>query len=202
MQESVDAAQVDERAEIHHVADGAAADLSLGQFLHQLLLVLFTFAFQNISPGKDDVSSLPLECRDFGGHLLVDELRQVRDVINIDLPGGHEGAHGFDGQFEAALVHAGDGALDDLPDLQRLPGDVRRRRALAGEDQQALCGVVALDVELQFLPDLRRLLELKQRDDALALAAEIDKDVLLADGDDPPAADALFGGVFGGRAAC
>ena len=79
-----------------------------------------------------------LERGDLGGHFLVDELGEVGNVIDIDLPGGHEGAHGFDGQFKPALVHGGDGSLDDLADFEGFPGDIAGGRAFAGEDQQAL----------------------------------------------------------------
>src|SRR4029079_13413580 len=78
--------------------------------------------------------------------------------------------------------------------LERLPAHAARRRALARADEQALALVVALDVELQFLADLRRLAveELHERYDPLALAAEVDEGVVLADRHDPPQPEPLL----------
>ena len=63
MQQAVDAAQIDERAEIHHAADGAAADLAFGQLFHELFLLLFALAFQDVAPGEDDVAALRARTR-------------------------------------------------------------------------------------------------------------------------------------------
>ena len=76
-------------------------------------------------------------------------------------------------------------------------------RALAGEDEQAVGGVVALDVELDLLADGRRAaLELLERQHALAAAAgHLDEHVLAVDADDAPLL-ALTGCAAGGRGFC
>jgi hypothetical protein len=89
-----------------------------------------------------------------------------------------------------------------LADLEVFPRDVRGDGPLAGEDEDALALVVAFDVEVHLGPDDGLdVLELGDRNDALALAAEVDEHVVLADRDDPPAprSAALLG--LRGRAA-
>ena len=70
-----------------------------------------------------------VELRDLGLDLLVQEGVQVGLEVDIDLAGGHEGAHVFDVDLQAALVDAGDDAFDDLADLQVFPAHVLRRGA-------------------------------------------------------------------------
>jgi hypothetical protein len=122
---------------------------------------------------------------------------------DVHLPGGHEGSHVLHLQLEAALVHSGDFAFDELADFEVFPGYVLRQRALAVEDEEAFAGVIAFDDELHLLPDGGLLLELLHRDDALVLAAEIDEGVVFLDGDDashPRAAPAATGPTLLGRA--
>jgi len=135
-----------------------------------------------------------VELGHFAGELLVEENGQVRVEVDVDLARGHERPHVLHLELQAALVHAGDRALDDLADLEVFPRRVLRGRALAREDEHALALVVAIDVELHLLPNDRGLFigELLKRDDALALAPEIDERVVLIDRHDPPATRALL----------
>ena len=111
---------------------------------------------------------------------------KTRDVlleVEIDLPGGHEGAHALDFELQAALVHAGDDAFDDLADLQVLPRHVAGPRRPCGGGS---AGLRARRSARRRIPSPRRpsaRLELQLGDDALALAAEVDEHVVLADVD-------------------
>ena len=68
VQQPVDAAEVDERAEVHHAADRAAAHLALGQLLQQLLLRLFLLALEHVAAADDQVLRVRVELR----HLRLD----------------------------------------------------------------------------------------------------------------------------------
>ena len=99
--------------------------MAFGQFGQQFFLLLFALLLENIPAGENDVAPFALNVGDLGDDFLIDELLEVGDVIEIDLTRWHEGPwHIFDHDLKAALVDGGDGAFDDLADLQRFPGDV------------------------------------------------------------------------------
>ena len=56
VQQTIDAAQIDEGAEVLHAADDALADLPLGQLGPELLAVLLAFLLQQRSPADDQVA--------------------------------------------------------------------------------------------------------------------------------------------------
>jgi hypothetical protein len=107
-----------------------------------------------------------------------------------------KGAHAFHVELEAPLVHAGDGALDDLADLEGFPGDVGGGGAFGHQQEQAFALVVAVDGEFHLVADFGLGLEMLHRGDALGLAAEVDEDVVFRDLHHAAAAD---GAVAGGR---
>ena len=80
----------------------------------------------------------------------------------------------------------GDAGLDDHPLLDGGPVGLDGR-PLEVEPDEALGLVVAVDDDLDHVPRVGQgvLAELLGGDDALALAAEVDEDVLAADPDDP-----------------
>ncbi len=189
VEQSIDAAEIDEGAVVHDVADDAAADLPFGEFLEQLAFGFFLFAFQDVSAADDEVAAFAAELDDLGLDALADELGEVGVEVEIDLAGGHEGAHAFDVDFQAAFVGAGDRAFDDLADFEAVPGDVGGRGAFAQEHEHALARVEAVDDEFVFLADFGLGLELGHGDQALALAAEIDDGIIRCDGEDSAAAE-------------
>ena len=73
VEQAVHAAEVDERAEVHDAADGAAADLALGQFAPSSSAGLFLLALEDVAAADDQVLLLAVELRDLDGHALADE---------------------------------------------------------------------------------------------------------------------------------
>ena len=133
---------------------------------------------------------------------MADEGGNVLLKIDVDLAGRHERPHLADIQLQAALVHTGDGALDDLAFLQILPihilrshAPLRVRMSRPGGDRIGPRG------EFDHLPDLRLFLELQQRSDALALAAKIDQHIIGINGDDRAQPVAPAGRDSGGGSA-
>ena len=169
--------------------DDAFADLSLRKFCEGFLTMLFLLALQNPPPTDDQIVRLLIELRHLGDHLLADEDGDVAIEIKIDLAGGHEGANAFDLQLKAALVHAGDHAFDDCAKAQIVPRNIGREHAFAVDQQDAFGFVVAIDGEIEFVADLD-FGELRERRHGLRLTADIDEDVVRADGDDLAALDA------------
>src|SRR5206468_1851598 len=89
---------------------------------------------------------------------------------------------------------------DSLADFEVFPSRPLRHGAAAAQHQQAFARVIAIDEEIHLLPDGRLfgIDELKTRDDSLALATEVDKDVVLVDLDNFPSAG-LLAPTFGRR---
>ena len=193
VQEAIDAADIHEGAVVHHAGDRAAPHLSLSQLGEHLLPRRFFLALDDVAAADDQIFLVAIELRHLGRHPLADKGRDVFLKNDIDLSSRHERSHALHLQLQAAFVHAGDSSFDNLADFQIVPGDIRGQCAAAGEDEQPLARVIALDVEFHVLADVGDGFELRQRGDPLALAAQIDKNVIFANGDDSPAAQA-FGG--------
>ena len=105
--EAVDAAEVDERAELREPHDDAFADLADGQRAEQLLLLLVEFFFEHLALREHDAMALVIEVDHLQAQLLADEFVEVADRLAADLRCGDEAAH--------AEVDE-DAALDDLRD--------------------------------------------------------------------------------------
>src|SRR6185295_12795818 len=111
--QTVDAAQVDERAEVLQAADDALArlpDFELGQ---QLFLGLGLFALEHSSAAEHQVALFGIG---FGHHaveLLTDELGEVFDPIDRNLAGRNKSAQLVDLALEPAFVVPGNACLDD-----------------------------------------------------------------------------------------
>src|SRR5207244_7208616 len=195
--QAVDAAEIDERSEVaerrHRARDGRA-QAKLGPDRPGLLRGLL---LEQLPPRDDDVATARLELRDPEAEALPDVLRAF-DSPPVDLRSRAEGAYAPDLDVVAALVLAGDEALDRDPVRERLlelPGDVPaaagdplehdRPRARPVIDDRRL-DLVAL-VELHFAR--RGVAELAELDRRLGLAPDGDEGRRAADGDHAPADD-------------
>ena len=116
--------------------------------------------------------------------LLADVDRGVLDAVDVDLADRQEAADAVDLDVEAPLVRLGDLGLDDQALAQVLPVGLDGR-PLQGEQEDALGGVEAVDVDLDHVAGLgERLAELLDGDDPFALGAQVDEDALAPDADD------------------
>src|SRR5206468_1819368 len=134
--EAVDAAEVDERAEVDDRGDDALADLALLQLGQEVLADLALRLLEPGAAGQDDVVAVLVQLDDLGLERLADERLQVTHAAHLHQRRREEAAQ-TDVEDEAALDDLDDGALDDavlfLDLLDRAPRALVLR-ALLGQD--------------------------------------------------------------------
>src|SRR5262249_10252526 len=113
VQEAVDAAQVDEGAELGNVFDDAFANLLRLEFGEELLLHLLALILDQLAPADDDIAAGLVDLEDLALDGFADVVGNVRRPANIDLAGGQKDVDA-DVDQEAALDLAGDGAGDHV----------------------------------------------------------------------------------------
>src|SRR5207237_1184124 len=155
VQQPVDAADIDESAEILDGAHDTLANLPLGQFVPGLFTLLFALLLQQGTAADDQVALVPVHLGDHAAQTLVDKLFGVLDPVQVDLADGQETADAVDVDRETALVRLGDAGLDDHALGDAVPVGVDGD-PLARQQQEAVLG--ALDGHLDLIPDLGRSL--------------------------------------------
>src|SRR5262249_44118016 len=195
VEQAVDATEIDERAVLGDVLDGALHRHPLGQRLEGLRLHLVALALEEHAAREHDVAALLVELDDLEFVGLADELIEISNRPEIHLRSGQEGLHAAaDGDREAALHALADGPFDELVRLagvRDLIPDLHLVGLLFRQGDEAVVVLAALDVDVHLVAglDLRLaagISEFAERDDALALAADVDDDVIAADLDDGP----------------
>ena len=213
MDEAVDAAEVDEDAERRDRAHDAGHALAGLEAAEQLVALLAALLVEGDLLRQDEAVRLAVDLEDLEAEgaaderleLLGDLLRGVAWLLVAraarevdDLADRHEAAHA-EVDDEAALVVVDDAGLDDLAGVEAL----LHRAPLALEagtsqrqDRVALRRLGLEDVDEHLVADLssgRRLVavaraaavhQLAVADDALALATEVDEDLVRVDADD------------------
>ena len=138
VQQTVDAAKVDERTEVGDVLDDTLADLANFQFGHQFLLCVRTFLFDQRTTTDDDVTTLFVDLENFALHDAADVFADVARTADVDLRGRQEDRHADVDQksaFDFALASTGDDvAFADLVD-QVQPFDDDGSFTVADRDQ-------------------------------------------------------------------
>ena len=192
--QTVDAAEVDERAEVDDRGDDAGADLALLQRGEERLAHLGLGLLEPGAAGQDHVVAVLVQLDDLGLELLADVGLQVADPAHLDQRRGQEAAQA-DVEDQAALDDLDDGAGDDavlfLDLLDRAPGALVLG-ALLGQDQPALLVLLLEDQGLDLVADLDDLVgvdvvldrQLAGGDDALGLVADVEQDLVAVDLDD------------------
>ena len=195
VEEAVDPAQVDERAEVRDVLDDAAPDLADLDVVQEVTLLGLALFLEELPPGDDDVHPGLIDLDDLALEVLPDELGDVAAPPDADLRCGKEDGDP-DFEEEAALDLPADLAADDVPLVvgrdHALPAADPVRLPLREGDHAALV-LDGLEEHLDLVPllDPGRIVELIDRDHALGLVADVDDDVRVHDVDDPPAEDAI-----------
>src|SRR4029450_13798776 len=93
VQQTVDAAQVDECAEVGDVLDGALADLADLQTFESLLLQLLALLLDELATADDDVAPLFVDLEDDGVDVAADPVGNLARAADIDLRRGEEDRH-------------------------------------------------------------------------------------------------------------
>ncbi len=201
VEQAVDAAEVDEGAVLGDVLDDALDDLALLEGQQRLGLLLVALLLEEHAARQNDVAALLVELDDLELVGLPDQLVQVADGPKIDLGAGQERLHAAtDGDREAALHALADGPFDELVALARgrdLIPDLHLVRFLLGKHDEPVVVLATLDVDVHLIAGLDRGLslgvgELAEGDDAFALAADVDDDVVALHGDDRALDDFAF----------
>src|SRR5213592_4989997 len=196
VEEPVDAAEIDEGAVVGDVLDRALEDDALLQHLERLGLERRALALEDRSPGHHHVPARAVELEDGEAPALADVAIEVARRPEVGVRAGEERGHA-DVHLEPALHLADDrpfdravalvGLLDLAPDLELL-------RLLPREDDVARLGVARLEVDVDLVALVHGELalargELVDRDGALGLVADVDRDRVASDEDDPAGDD-------------
>ena len=192
--QAVHAVEVDERAEVDDVRDLTLDDVTRREPVEDRLAHLLALVLEDGATREHDVVPRPVELDHLAAELLAEKLVEVLDATDVDQRRGQEAA---DAEVEDQA------ALDDLDhpaghrlaalgrSFDRLPRDLEAR-PLLGEDQPSV-GVllreherVDLVAELDFVLGVHRAAdrELRDRDHAFGLVADVDEDLVLVDADD------------------
>ena len=129
MNQAIDAAQIDECAEVVNLANGPFAHLPRLQLRQQRFLRFFLLALQHGPPAENQVAAPLVRFGHDADQLLPDVIGRVLDAVQRNLADRNEAANAADLAFEAAGVRAGDAGFD-----HRAFGDVR---PVAGDDRAA-----------------------------------------------------------------
>ena len=192
--EPVDAAEVDERAEVDDGRDDTGAHGALDELVQELAAHLGLGLLQPGATGQHDVVAVLVQLDDLGFERLADVGLQIANAAHLDQRRRQEAAQA-DVDDQAALDDLDDRALDDLVVLllllDRAPGALVLG-ALLGEDQPALLVLFLQDQGLDLVADLDDLVrvdvvfdrELARGDDTLCLVADVEQDLVPIDLDD------------------
>src|SRR3954454_24136205 len=112
VQQTVDAAEINERTVIGDVLDHAVDDLTLFEVLHQLLALLGAGLFENRAAGHDDVAAAAVHLEDLERLRVVHQRRDVANRTNVDLRARQEGYGPVEVDGETALDLVEDDAVD------------------------------------------------------------------------------------------
>src|ERR1017187_2201891 len=197
MQQSIDAAQIDESTVIGEILDHTLDDRAFLQIVEQRGTFGAVFLLNHRAARHHDVVALLIELDDLEFQRLVFKIRRIANRAHIDQGSRQEGAHIVDLDGESAFDPTGDDADDHFLLLERglesRPGS-RALGFLAG--QAGFPGAVldAVQCDLDRLADgaldfTLFVLELIGGNDRLGLQADIDYDVVLSDFDDQSVED-------------
>jgi len=203
MQQTVDAAEIDECTVIGDVLDDAFDDLTLFEVLDDFRTLFGAALFKNGAARNDDVAATLVHLEDFEGLRVMHQRSDITHRADIDLRPRQErnGAVQIDGKAALDLVE--DDAFDALAGLElgfELDPAFLTPRFLARENSFAKGVFDALDINFNGVADLQRPVlglgaEFLQRDTAFDLQADIDNRHIFFDCRDNPLDDGAFRGV-------
>ena len=193
VEQAVDAAQIDERAVVCDVLDGALQHLAFGERVQRVLLLFRVLFFEEDLAGEHDVAALLVDLDDPHAQLLAAQRVEVADRTHVDLRAGEEGADA-DVHRETTLDALDDAANDDLalgiglldlvPDFHLLGFFAREHDvtvAIFGALEQHVDRVARLHGHFAALVE-----EFVDADDAFGLVTDVDDNFRRRDFEDCP----------------
>ena len=197
VEQTVDAAQVDERAEFGDVLDRAFANLADFEFVEQRGFLFGAFLFDESATADDDVATGFVDLENDALDRLVDEFADVGRTTNVDLAGREENVDA-DIDEKTALDLLRNFTVDDVAFLDALhhivPGFDLRGLALAQNDHTARGNVFAghrvfefFDENFHFVARFRSFFvffPFRNGDGAFALIPDVDDDEFFFDAND------------------
>ena len=199
MDQAVHPVEIDEGAEVDDVRDRALDDVAGVEPVEDRLAHLLALVLEDGAAREDDVVPRAIELDHLAAELLREELVEILDAADVDERRRQEAAHA-EVEDETALDDLDHLAVDGLAalggSLDRLPGELEAR-ALLREEETPL-GVLLRHHERVDLVADRDLVgrvhvpadrELRDRDDALGLVADVDEHLVLVDAHDRPMDD-------------
>ena len=198
VQQAVDAAQVDEGAELGDVLDHALADLADLDLVEELLLHILPLILEQLAAADDDVAAGLVDLEDLALDGLADVVGNVGRTADVHLAGGQEDVDA-DVDQQAALDLAGDHAGDDVAFLvlgdDVFPFLLPFGFAIAQDDGSQLV-FNRVEQYLNLFAGLRRhhlvepfVVPFVDRDDAFALVADVHQHLIADDLNDPSGDD-------------
>src|SRR6185295_9033001 len=197
VEQPVDAAQVDEGAEVRDVLHHALANLILRQLLDDLALLLGAVLLEHGAAADHDVPAALVQLDDLEFHALADQGVDVLHLPQRDLRAREERLDAVEIHDHAALDLPNQLPFDQLPlvrgRLHAVP-DLHEIGTLLGEDDQTVLVLRLFEEDLDLVPDLHafQVRELFDGDHAFRLEADIDGDFLVVDLQHPAADDLPF----------
>src|SRR5262245_19004186 len=197
VQETIDAAEIDEGAVIGDVLDHAVDDLTFFKILHQFLALFGARLFQHRAARHHDVAAAAIHFQDLERLGLVHQRRHVADRPDVDLAARQKRHRTVEIDGKAALDLIEDDALDlfvAVEGLLQLAPALLASRLVAREHGFSQRVLHALEIDLDRIADLDVCLptrpgEFAQRDASLGLGADVDNGEVLLDADDRPLDD-------------
>ena len=114
VEQSVNAAQVDEGAEVGDVLDDTFAEIADIHAAEQLGALIAETFNQKFAAGNDDVVTFNVDLDDFDIVFFAEVIVNVADRTDINLAAGQEGGEAFDINHDAALDFVAHEALDNI----------------------------------------------------------------------------------------
>ena len=181
VEQAVEPAEIDERAVVGEVLDGAAENAAFLEELEGLLLAGLLLDFDDRLAREHDVAALLVDRDDLEVEILAAQGLEVLDRLDVD-EGAREERLDADVHGEAALDAVDDAAADRRAGAVRLLDlvpDLHFLGLVLGQDDVAVLVFRALEQHVHGIALLDRDLagevgELGQRDDALRLVADVD----------------------------
>ena len=203
MQQAVDAAEVDERAVVGDVLDGAVDHLALGEVGDDLVALLGAALFENGAAGHHDIAAAAIHLQDLERLRHIHQRGDVAHRADVDLAARQEGHRAVEIDGEAALHLIEDDAVDLLILLEglfELDPALLAARLVARNHRFAERVLDALEIDLDFVADDGRRIasvigEFLERHAPLGLQTAIDDRHVFFDGDDPTLDDGAFKGL-------